>query len=205
MPLVEWIHLGHHASSPAPIIAFVIGLLSQRARSPRCFGVITAFTLAHSIHAGARGSLSTSCARRRRRSSCSSRRPSRGSASRTSCSAGRSRGAFVFGLVHGLQGLRRRELLAGETRRLLPLVGFNLGVETGQLMLVAAMLALLWMGRRVLRRGRRRAKSRRLSAPRVVRTLSRRPVSRPRAYSGSRSQPRTYSEPKPQWLALAIS
>jgi len=49
--------------------------------------------------------------------------------------------AFVFGLVHGLgfAGFLG-EALYGEPRRVVPLLGFNLGVEAGQLLVVLAAL-----------------------------------------------------------------
>jgi hypothetical protein len=58
--------------------------------------------------------------------------------------------AFVFGLEHGLgfAGFLGRAL-AGEERRLLPLLGFNLGVEAGQLAVVAAAVGLLLLLRTV--------------------------------------------------------
>ena len=57
---------------------------------------------------------------------------------------------FAFGLLHGLgfasalneSGIERNELLLG-------LFTFNLGVELGQLLFVAAVMALVWSGRRL--------------------------------------------------------
>jgi hypothetical protein len=55
--------------------------------------------------------------------------------------------AFVFGLVHGFgfaSALAGLELNTGA--RILPLLGFNLGVEVGQLAVVALVLPLLYRG-----------------------------------------------------------
>lgn len=51
--------------------------------------------------------------------------------------------AGVFGLIHGL-GFSNylRALLGGEANLLLPLLGFNLGLEVGQLLVVAFLLLL---------------------------------------------------------------
>jgi len=53
--------------------------------------------------------------------------------------------AFCFGLVHGFgfaSALKDAGLAHGELAA--PLVGFNLGVEIGQLCIVAAVLPLAW-------------------------------------------------------------
>ena len=61
--------------------------------------------------------------------------------------------AFVFGLIHGLgfAGFLRDSLSATDAR-LAPLVGFNVGVELGQLAIVLAAVALLRLLARVARR-----------------------------------------------------
>ncbi|NNC55461.1 MAG: HupE/UreJ family protein, partial [Pseudomonadales bacterium] len=54
--------------------------------------------------------------------------------------------AFMFGLLHGLGfagALAEIGLPQGES--LIALLGFNLGVELGQLLIVAVIMALLWM------------------------------------------------------------
>jgi hypothetical protein len=56
--------------------------------------------------------------------------------------------AFAFGLVHGFGFANALGDLAGDTTRLTSLVGFNLGVELGQLGVVAALLPLLTLARR---------------------------------------------------------
>jgi hypothetical protein len=64
--------------------------------------------------------------------------------------------AFVFGLIHGLgfAAMLRPLLPAGDI--VLPLLLFNVGVEVGQLTIVAPLLALLWLaGRRAPGRYRR--------------------------------------------------
>jgi hypothetical protein len=52
--------------------------------------------------------------------------------------------AFGFGLVHGIGFAGSLAELTGNSARLLPLVGFNLGVEIGQLLVVLALLPLLF-------------------------------------------------------------
>lgn len=58
----------------------------------------------------------------------------------------------VFGLVHGL-GFSNflRAALGSEESLLLPLLGFNLGVEAGQLVVVTAAAALGWLVTRLTR------------------------------------------------------
>lgn len=58
----------------------------------------------------------------------------------------------VFGLVHGL-GFSNflRAALGAEESLLLPLLGFNLGVEAGQLVVVSAAAALGWLVTRLTR------------------------------------------------------
>jgi hypothetical protein len=54
--------------------------------------------------------------------------------------------AVVFGLVHGM-GFSNylRHILAKEDSLFMPLVGFNIGLEAGQLLIVAAALLLNWL------------------------------------------------------------
>ena len=59
--------------------------------------------------------------------------------------------AFSFGLVHGLgfaDALRERGISSGPFGIAVPLVGFNLGVEFGQLSVAAIVLPMLWNLRR---------------------------------------------------------
>lgn len=64
----------------------------------------------------------------------------------------RRRAALVFacGLLHGLGFASVLQQLGGTPGRLLPLAGFNLGVEIGQLLFVSAALALMALCARVL-------------------------------------------------------
>ncbi|KRW97191.1 HupE/UreJ family protein [Paracoccus sp. MKU1] len=59
--------------------------------------------------------------------------------------------AFIFGLLHGLGfagALREIGLPQGDIP--LALLAFNLGVEAGQLAFVAAVLAVIWLARRIM-------------------------------------------------------
>jgi hydrogenase/urease accessory protein HupE len=59
--------------------------------------------------------------------------------------------AFSFGLVHGLgfaDALRELGINSGRFGIVVPLVGFNLGVEVGQLCVAAVVLPILWNLRR---------------------------------------------------------
>ena len=54
---------------------------------------------------------------------------------------------FSFGLVHGLgfaDALREFGIGSGRFGIILPLVGFNLGVEIGQVSVAAVVLPILW-------------------------------------------------------------
>jgi len=56
--------------------------------------------------------------------------------------------AFGFGLIHGLGfASALADITSNATHRLLPLVGFNLGVEIGQLAVVAALFPILFLNR----------------------------------------------------------
>jgi len=78
--------------------------------------------------------------------------------------------AFGFGLVHGLGfGGALKEVGLPESDRLLALLGFNLGVEIGQLAFVAVLLALVTLAELVAQRiGRSAPQAGPLSAPRPV-------------------------------------
>jgi len=54
---------------------------------------------------------------------------------------------FGFGLIHGFgfaSVLREMEISAGDTGILLPLLSFNLGIETGQIAVAAVVLPCIW-------------------------------------------------------------
>jgi hypothetical protein len=58
---------------------------------------------------------------------------------------------FSFGLVHGLgfaDALREFGIGSGNFGIVLPLIGFNLGVEVGQLSVAAVVLPILWQLRK---------------------------------------------------------
>ncbi len=63
--------------------------------------------------------------------------------------------AAIFGLIHGL-GFSNflRVLLGGEESLALPLLAFNLGLESGQLLILAVVLLLCLLAERVLRLSR---------------------------------------------------
>ena len=151
-PLGEWVELGiEHILGGWDHLAFVLALIVSARGLASLLGVVTAFTLAHSITLALAAldvvsvpgrpveiaiaasiawvGLANLLARRPR-----SRWPE----------------AFGFGLVHGL-GFASflGEALLHERHRLLPLAGFNVGVELGQLAVVTAVaLPLLWLRRR---------------------------------------------------------
>jgi len=145
-PMLGWVEMGiRHILTGWDHIAFVVALILAAGSARALVGVVTAFTLAHSVtlalaatglvHVSSRPveivialsiawvGLVTLFAREPR---------------------ARWREAFVFGLVHGLgfAGFLG-EALYGEPKPLRALVGFNLGVEAGQLVVVAAVLLLL--------------------------------------------------------------
>jgi len=155
-------------------LAFLLVLLVASSRILTLLGVITAFTLAHSI------TLALAALDVVRAPSAPVELLIAASIAWVGLANLLQRGpvarwkeAFLFGLVHGLGfATALRELLTGDARRLLPLVGFNLGVEAGQLMLVVAALALLWIGRRALRRREAAGEAARALAPRAVRLVA---------------------------------
>lgn len=60
--------------------------------------------------------------------------------------------AAGFGLIHGLGfSTFLRSLLGTEESLAVPLVSFNVGLECGQLLIVAAVLLLGWLGHRLFR------------------------------------------------------
>jgi hydrogenase/urease accessory protein HupE len=63
--------------------------------------------------------------------------------------------AFAFGLIHGLGFAGSiADTLASETQKAVALIGFNAGVEVGQITLVAGCVGLLWMLRKLGERTR---------------------------------------------------
>ncbi len=147
-----------HILSGYDHIAFLVALVVSARRLRSLLGVVTAFTLAHSVTLAlaaldvvrlpaapveAAIALSIAWVGLRTAIQPSPRRlwPE----------------AFGFGLVHGL-GFARilAESLAAEPDKLRGLVGFNLGIEVGQIAIViatASLLALLRLARRAERRG----------------------------------------------------
>jgi hypothetical protein len=64
--------------------------------------------------------------------------------------------AAAFGLIHGLGfSTYLRSLLGGEESIFVPLLSFNVGLELGQLLIVAAVLAIGLLAERILRLSRR--------------------------------------------------
>ena len=138
-------------------LLFVLGLVLIVRSTPRLVKTITAFTLSHSITLALATLgfvhvpqapveavialsilfLASELARRNRgESGLTARRPWLV--------------AFSFGLLHGFGFAGAlSEVGLPETDIPLALLLFNLGVEAGQLLFVAAVLALLWCGRRL--------------------------------------------------------
>jgi hypothetical protein len=147
-----WVAMGFdHILGGWDHLAFVIALIVSAGRIASLLWVVTAFTLAHSITLAlaATGVLSVS-GRTTELLIAFSIAWVGVAALRARAPSARWPEAFVFGLVHGLgfAGFLGRAL-AGEERRLLPLLGFNLGVEAGQLAVVAAAVGLLLLLRTV--------------------------------------------------------
>jgi hypothetical protein len=153
--LSDWVLMGgEHILRGWDHLAFVIALIVAAGGAASVVGVVTAFTLAHSVTLAlaATGLVTLPSAPVEAAIALSiawvgfatliSRAP-----------RARWPEAFVFGLVHGLgfAGFLG-EALYGEPRRLVPLLGFNLGVEAGQLLVVLLAVIVLWIVRRALRR-----------------------------------------------------
>jgi hydrogenase/urease accessory protein HupE len=79
--------------------------------------------------------------------------------------------AFAFGLIHGLGFAGSiADTLASEAQKVVALLGFNAGVEIGQMTLVAGFVALLWALRKLGERVRRAPEARPIPlAPRWAR------------------------------------
>jgi len=174
VPLLGWVRMGiGHILSGWDHLAFLVGLLVAAGGLASLLGVITAFTLAHSVTL-ALAALDVVHV------------PSRPVEMIIAASIAwvgiadlfqkaphaRWKAAFGFGLVHGLgfAGFLA-EALANEPRRLVPLIGFNLGVEAGQLMVVLAIVVILFVARRIASAAGRGA-----PAPEGPRWLAPRPV-----------------------------
>jgi len=152
--LSDWVLMGgEHILRGWDHLAFVIALIVAAGGAASVLGVVTAFTLAHSVTLAlaATGMVTLPSAPVEAAIALSiawvgfatliSRAP-----------RARWPEAFVFGLVHGLgfAGFLG-EALYGEPRRLVPLLGFNLGVEAGQLLVVLAVVVVLFIVRRTMR------------------------------------------------------
>jgi hydrogenase/urease accessory protein HupE len=143
---LQYVRMGcEHILSGYDHLAFLVALLVSARRLRSLLGVVTAFTLAHSVTLAlaALGAL---------------RFPSRPVEAAIALSIAwvGLRGAaavppvrlwpeaFVFGLVHGLGFARTlADSLASSSQKITGLVGFNLGIECGQLLVVAAIALLL--------------------------------------------------------------
>lgn len=149
--LASYVTLGvEHILTGYDHVAFVIALLVASRRLRSILGVVTAFTVAHSLTlaAASTGHVSVSAdvvepaiaasivyVAVRNVVSKSDRAPWPE--------------AFGFGLVHGLGFAGSiAETLAGETQKLVALFGFNVGVEAGQLAVVGTLLVVVLAARR---------------------------------------------------------
>ncbi len=60
--------------------------------------------------------------------------------------------AIIFGLIHGLGFSNYLQMLLGsEANIILPLLSFNIGLELGQLLIVAVILGIMFIAERVLK------------------------------------------------------
>jgi hydrogenase/urease accessory protein HupE len=149
--MASYVSLGvEHILTGYDHFAFVIALLVASRRLRSILGVVTAFTVAHSLTlaAASTGHVSASAdvvepaiaasivyVAVRNVVSKSERAPWLE--------------AFGFGLVHGLGFAGSiAETLAGETQKLVALFGFNVGVEAGQLAVVGTLLVVVLAARR---------------------------------------------------------
>ncbi|MHC5212130.1 MAG: HupE/UreJ family protein [Planctomycetota bacterium] len=138
--LGSWVRMGaDHILGGWDHLAFVIALIVSAGRIGALIWVMTAFTLAHSITlAFAALEIVNIPARPVELLIAFSIAWVGVAALRARAPVSRWPEALLFGLVHGLgfAGFLG-QALAGEERRLVPLLGFNLGVEAGQLAVVA--------------------------------------------------------------------
>jgi hypothetical protein len=144
--LSGWVSMGvDHILTGWDHMAFVVALIVSAGRVGALLWVVTAFTLAHSLTlALAALGVVTLSGRPVELTIAFSIAWVGVAAARARAPVARWPEAFVFGLVHGLgfAGFLG-EALAGTERRLVPLLGFNLGVELGQLSVVAGVLVPL--------------------------------------------------------------
>jgi hypothetical protein len=152
--LSDWVRMGvDHILGGWDHLAFVIALIVAAGGVASVAGVVTAFTLAHSVTLALAATNVLVLPTAPVEAAIALSIAWVGFATLIS-RAPRARWpeAFVFGLVHGLgfAGFLG-EALYGEPRRLVPLLGFNLGVEAGQLLVVLLAVVVLWIVRRMLR------------------------------------------------------
>jgi hydrogenase/urease accessory protein HupE len=146
-----WIQLGfRHILSGADHLCFVLGLLLAASGLRALAGTVTAFTFAHSITLGAvaLGWFSVSPALTEPLIAASI-----AFVGFSNLWAGKPRRAwpeaFGFGLLHGLGfATLLSGALGAEEARLGPLLGFNLGIELGQLLAALAVVGVLALVRR---------------------------------------------------------
>jgi hypothetical protein len=156
-------------------IAFLIALVVGSRRLRSILAVVTAFTLAHSI------TLALASFGYVRLSSSIVEPAIAASIAFVAVRNLFARGArplwpeaFAFGLIHGLGFAGSiADTLASETQKVVALIGFNAGVEIGQMTLVAGFVALLWVARKVGERaGRVREPGPILLAPKWARVAA---------------------------------
>ena len=173
-PLLDWVVMGiEHILGGWDHLAFVLALIVSARGLASLLGVVTAFTLAHSITLALAAldvvSVPPALVEPAIAASIAwvglANLLARGPRSRWP-------EAFTFGLIHGL-GFASflGEALAGVRHRLLPLAGFNVGVELGQLAVVIAVTLLLLLGRRAGLSSAPGGAEERALAPRPVRRL----------------------------------
>jgi len=172
-PLLDWVVMGvEHILGGWDHRAFVLALIVSARGLASLLGVVTAFTLAHSITL-ALAALDVVSVSPRLVEPLIAASIAWVGLENLLARGPRSRWpeAFVFGLVHGLGfATFLGAALAGVRHRLLPLAGFNVGVELGQLAVVVAVSLLLLVLRRALRGAPASADERAL-APRPVRRI----------------------------------
>ncbi|MGQ0553014.1 MAG: HupE/UreJ family protein [Planctomycetota bacterium] len=148
----DWLALGFdHILSGWDHLAFVLALVLGASTLPSLLLVVTAFTLAHSVTLALAALEIVSLPGRPVELAIAASIAWLGFVTlRAPAPVSRAREAFAFGLIHGLgfAGFLG-EALANEPQRLLPLLGFNLGVEAGQVAVVLALAALLLLLRRL--------------------------------------------------------
>jgi len=156
LPVSAYLHLGvEHILLGYDHLCFVLGLvvvLAQRGRLRSLFAVITAFTLAHTITLGlaATGTLSLSSSFVEPMIAVSIVYVGV-EAFRGTDPAGRWRITFPFGLIHGFGFAGALAEIGLPKDAVVPALAlFNVGVEVGQLAVLAALAPLLLLARRRL-------------------------------------------------------